>query len=112
MSGVIDEEQQFSVDKWGGVLLLASCAAASLLLAQWSVCKWRAGRKTDKLAAGGLRLAAARGDLASLQLLALLPVSRAARAEVARAWLPQPPPPVTRPLPRSNAFVCPSEPAA
>lgn len=83
MSGVLEPVgEALGVDKWGAALLLSSTAAVSLLLAHWSVSKYRAGRRLglDPLSSGALRLAAARGAVAQLQLLSVLPVSRWGRA--------------------------------
>lgn len=62
------------VDQWGAVLLACSAAA---VLAAWCYCRWRSWRsargRMPPVAAGQLRLAAARGRVDDLRLLSTLP---------------------------------------
>lgn len=59
--------------QWGGVLLVASVGLTLLAWLWFTYRKWRAGRgRMDSVAAGALRLAAARGRLEDLRLLATL----------------------------------------
>ena len=76
LGGVVSAWGGGFANQWGGVLLLASCTAVVALWCAWTLSKWRAGRRWCPLAAGTLRLAAARGAVAQLELLAHLPVSR------------------------------------
>lgn len=93
MSGVLEPAgAQLTVDKWGAAVLLAAVGSVSVLLAHWSVSKYRTGRKLslDPTSAGALRLAAARGAVAQLQLLSVLPVSLWARRRGRKALAPAP----------------------
>lgn len=62
---------RLAIDAVGAVLLAGACAAAVAFLLLCAACQWAAQRgRMACAAAGALRLAAARGDLRSLTLLA------------------------------------------
>lgn len=63
-----------SVDLWGGVMMAAAVGLVATLYLYFAYCKWAAGRgRMNSVAAGQLRLSAARGRVAELQLISRLP---------------------------------------
>lgn len=65
---------RLEIDVVGAGLLLGAFGAVAAALLYWAACRWAAQRRRMRCAAAGaLRLAAARGDLRSLELLSHCP---------------------------------------